>query len=63
MMHCFFLFFFADEIFRDEVTAHWEKTRHTMTQEFKRKHKSASRNKARATKRFKSNQHGDGHEG
>ncbi|GJJ68291.1 nucleolar protein 8 [Entomortierella parvispora] len=47
----------------DEVTAHWEKTRHTMTQEFKRKHKSASRNKARATKRFKSNQHGDGHGG
>ncbi|KAF9401488.1 nucleolar protein 8, partial [Mortierella sp. AD011] len=37
----------------DEVTAHWEKTRHTMTQEFKRKHRSASRNKARASKRFK----------
>ncbi|KAF9146002.1 nucleolar protein 8 [Linnemannia schmuckeri] len=39
----------------DEVTANWEKTRHTMTQEFKRKHKSAARNKARASKRFKSN--------
>ncbi|KAG0216400.1 nucleolar protein 8 [Mortierella sp. GBA30] len=37
----------------DEVTAHWEKTRHAMTQEFKRKHKSASRNRARASKRFK----------
>ncbi|KAF9991254.1 hypothetical protein BGZ75_000007 [Mortierella antarctica] len=37
----------------DEVTAQWEKTRHSMTQEFKRKHKSASRNKARASKRFK----------
>ncbi|KAG0251608.1 nucleolar protein 8, partial [Mortierella polycephala] len=37
----------------DEVTSQWEKTRHTMTQEFKRKHKSASRNKARASKRFK----------
>ncbi|KAF9538996.1 nucleolar protein 8 [Mortierella hygrophila] len=37
----------------DEVTANWEKTRHTMTQEFKRKHKSAARNKARASKRFK----------
>jgi hypothetical protein len=40
---------------RDEVTANWENTRHTMTQEFKRKHKSAARNKARASKRFKSN--------
>ncbi|KAG0283058.1 nucleolar protein 8 [Linnemannia gamsii] len=39
----------------DEVTANWETTRHTMTQEFKRKHKSAARNKARASKRFKSN--------
>ncbi|KAF9919260.1 nucleolar protein 8 [Linnemannia zychae] len=39
----------------DEITANWEKTRHTMTQEFKRKHKSASRNKARASKRFKTN--------
>ncbi|KAF9351552.1 hypothetical protein BGX34_000481 [Mortierella sp. NVP85] len=37
----------------DEVTAHWEKTRRAMTQEFKRKHKSASRNKARASKRLK----------
>ncbi|OAQ28003.1 hypothetical protein K457DRAFT_602305 [Linnemannia elongata AG-77] len=39
----------------DEVTTNWEKTRHTMTQEFKRKHKSAARNKARASKRFKTN--------
>ncbi|KAF9107319.1 hypothetical protein BGX29_006683 [Mortierella sp. GBA35] len=39
----------------DEVTAHWENTRHTMTQEFKRKHRSAARNKARASKRFKTN--------
>ncbi|KAG0246475.1 hypothetical protein B0O80DRAFT_530221 [Mortierella sp. GBAus27b] len=37
----------------DEVTSHWEKTRRAMTQEFKRKHKSASRNKARASKRLK----------
>ncbi|KAF9195395.1 nucleolar protein 8 [Haplosporangium sp. Z 11] len=37
----------------EEITSQWEKTRHTMTQEFKRKHKSASRNKARASKRFK----------
>ncbi|KAG0304701.1 nucleolar protein 8 [Dissophora globulifera] len=44
----------------DEVTAHWEKTRHAMTQEFKRKHKSASRNKARASKRFKSGDRGHG---
>ncbi|KAF9115125.1 nucleolar protein 8 [Mortierella sp. AM989] len=43
---------------RDEVIAHWEKTRHTMTQEFKRKHKSASRNKARASKRFKAGAEG-----
>ncbi|KAF9133327.1 hypothetical protein BGW39_010031 [Mortierella sp. 14UC] len=42
----------------DEVTANWEKTRHTMTQEFKRKHRSASRNKARASKRFKTNSSG-----
>ncbi|KAG0360967.1 nucleolar protein 8 [Gamsiella multidivaricata] len=45
----------------DEVTAHWEKTRHTMTQEFKRKHKSASRNKARASKRFKTGAGGRSH--
>ncbi|KAF9362162.1 hypothetical protein BGX26_000050 [Mortierella sp. AD094] len=44
----------------DEVTAHWEKTRHTMTQEFKRKHRSASRNKARASKRFKAGAGGGG---
>ncbi|KAG0006641.1 hypothetical protein BGZ65_005694 [Modicella reniformis] len=37
----------------DEVTVHWEKTRRAMTQEFKRKHKSAARNKARASKRLK----------
>ncbi|KAI1316426.1 nucleolar protein 8 [Mortierella claussenii] len=43
----------------DEITAQWEKTRHTMTQEFKRKHKSASRNKARASKRLKSGPSGD----
>ncbi|KAK3843482.1 MAG: hypothetical protein J3R72DRAFT_440930 [Linnemannia gamsii] len=42
----------------DEVTANWEKTRHTMTQEFKRKHKSSTRNKARASKRFKTNASG-----
>ncbi|KAG0276622.1 hypothetical protein BGZ95_007293 [Linnemannia exigua] len=42
----------------DEVTTNWEKTRHTMTQEFKRKHKSAARNKARASKRFKTNASG-----
>ncbi|KAG0030366.1 hypothetical protein BGZ81_002748 [Podila clonocystis] len=44
----------------DEVTAQWEKKRKTMTEEFKRKHKSASRNKARASKRFKSNHPGGG---
>ncbi|KAF8932353.1 nucleolar protein 8 [Dissophora ornata] len=44
----------------DEVTANWEKTRHAMTQEFKRKHKSASRNKARASKRFKAGGGGAG---
>ncbi|KAF9961768.1 hypothetical protein BGZ72_002007 [Mortierella alpina] len=44
----------------DEVTAQWEKTRHSMTQEFKRKHKSASRNKARASKRFKAGAGGGG---
>ncbi|KAG0242130.1 hypothetical protein BGW41_004753 [Actinomortierella wolfii] len=39
----------------EEVTANWEKTRQTLTQEYKRKHRSAARNRERAAKRVKTN--------
>ncbi|KAF9974991.1 hypothetical protein BGZ73_001484 [Actinomortierella ambigua] len=37
----------------EEVTAQWEKTRQGLTQEYKRKHRSAARNRERAAKRVK----------